>query len=854
MSNPRLNLPQTSVALRRQTNAESTVVKAWEKSQQYSDDSLASADFHLMDGPPYANGEPHLGHLLNKVLKDFVVRSQNLLGQTTAFKPGWDCHGLPLELAVEKKYGKLSPQESNNRSAKLAMRSVVRGRKAFKLAGVKAAWDSPYLTLSPELRRHTYTTLKTLFNKNLLQYKKNPVHVCGACRSSLSDAELESAETNKDSLYFLVDLVGKHESKPVRALVWTTTPWTVPMNQGLAYSPDTDYQQAEFNDFFVVGQNLSDVSFPEKWGDVLAETTVNSSEFVKMFDGCQSPVQKQFKKLMPADFVTAGKTGFVHVVPAHGLDDFKLGKVHALSEFTFVANDGMFYGLPEQLSGLTGKHVGNAHTVVVPMLTEANALVSYSRSKADAPHCWRHKQPVFHLATYQVFLDLVPLKQNVKSTLDQTSMSEKDKELLGKMMMSRPDWCLSRQRHWGNRLALWVDSEHNLLPECSDYLQALADNNESLVAEMNQKLFAAGHRRVDDVLDVWFDSGNLGVAYFNEFGKVPDLVLEGRDQFRGWFQSLMWLSMACHEQPAFKNMLWHGFVLDKEKQKLAKSKGNAGTLQSYFSEFGSDVMRLWVAQSTFGQDASFSKDKLNEMKAFYNRFRLTLRYAASNLYDYSSDTAKLLVELNDSPHLNGAANMAQAMLAETMSTEDLVKKNFASFSFREAAENLYTFCEVRLSNFYFDALKSLLYLDAPDSQDRRYVQAALSVVLSKLSALLEVFCPFLVEEVRTELPVLVDTPARQKNFDISEVEVAKSFITGFAPKGAKVDYALVLSDVHKKNRFSDSDLARFGGVSSLSYVKTNTHLVCLKDDPGYGKCSRCWNYVLLNSLKDGCCC
>lgn len=852
-----LNLPTTNFPLRKSPNSEKETVKVWKQNRVFDQQNHQGNTFHLMDGPPYANGEPHLGHFLNKVLKDLVCRSEELSGKTVEFKPGWDCHGLPLELAVEKVKGKQDVTALLKGCARLAKKSVSRSRKAFLQAGVKATWFAPYLTLSPELKKHTYTTLGSLFNKNLLQYKKSPVQVCPQCKSSLSDAELEHSDAKKDSLYFLVRLETKEE-KPTFALVWTTTPWTVPMNKGLAYAPDQTYTLKEFERCKVLGQNMHGMF--QDWGDLLGESQVNSNTFADSYPNAWQPLLRNETKLMPASFVTSDRTGFVHVVPAHGPDDFSLGKEYELSQDSYVATDGFYHNLPAPLLGLEGRHVGNAAPVVLDLLKQQGLFVSHSVSKAETAHCWRHNVPVFYLATHQVFLDLESLKPKVNETLNKTSLSPDDKRLLGEMMLNRPNWCLSRQRYWGNQLCLWVDKDNQLVKENAAYLQAMADENQELLTSLKQTLEESGCRMVTDVLDVWFDSGNLGVAYQNVYGVVPDMVLEGRDQFRGWFQSLMWLSMAVHDTPAFKNMLWHGFVLDKEKQKLSKSKGNAGTLDSYMKEFGTDTMRMWAASSTFGQDVAFSKDKLMQMKTFYDRFRLTVRYALSNLYDYDQDASLAMERLNSSRHLQNVDNLVQEMVNETMNLEQKVKEAFSKYDFREPLEELYLFCEKRLSNLYFDMMKSCLYLDEANSQDRRTVQAGLVVVLQKLMPLLEVYCPFLVAEVQDKF-VPAQVKPRVANFNLNEVFEFRTWVSDqpeMQKKGSKTDYLLLVDGIMYLRaglRTNAENMSRFVGTSAFEgKVGAANTLVDLKSNPDYEKCSRCRTFVLKTKCTNGVCC
>lgn len=814
--------PKTTFPMRRPTGAE----KTYSRTADFSFPHEMDADFLLLDGPPYANGEPHLGHFLNKSLKDLLCRVSQLRGETVSFKPGWDCFGLPLELAVEKKHGRLPAEKAKEKAKTMALRAVAKSRALLKQGGVRAQWDSPYLTLSEHLRTQTYDTLRVLFSKGLLTYSRTPVHVCPKCASSLSDAELEVEQKSHHSLYFLVRVNG-YSDKPTYAVVWTTTPWTVPMNQGLAFNPDLEYCVREYDDRVVLGLNLDAVALEGEYVERNERLTGLNLSAENPLTGARTPV-------FPAEFVKASQSGFVHVVVAHGPDDFVYGRRAGLETATYVGSDGLYRDLPASLSSLSGKGVGTAAPHVLDLLQERGLFLSHEESVADTKVCWRHKAPVFYLATPQLFLNLDRLKPLVEDALASVDMREEDRKLLQNMMLDRPNWCLSRQRAWGNPVNLWVSDTLDLVPENSEWLEALASNDQDRLAALNDRL-SASYTKVTDVFDVWFDSGNLGVAAYRYFGRYPDVVLEGRDQFRGWFQSLMWLSLAYSGQPAFRSLYSHGFVLDKNRDKLSKSKG-AGGLQWYYQKYGADTLRLWAAHASFGQDLTFSDERMADLSKVYDRFRMTFRYLHSNLFDYDG---------SDMPDGDSGPMKVARWLVDDVRTATEKLKALPKSSFKEMVQVLYTLCDNTLSGLYFEALKGWLYVSESGSAERRAVQAAFAYALNMLATHVEVFCPLLVSEVKSH-GMLALSPKCAVESSKSDafaqcVEWSHS-LPEWSQKGSKMELRLgVPKDFSQLfEEFDVGFLASLLGVSEV-YL-TDTAAVQRLPDLGYTKCKRCWKY------------
>lgn len=820
--------------------------------------------FVMLDGPPYANGDAHMGHALNKVLKDLVVKSQWFMGNKVNYRPGWDCHGLPLELAVEKAHGKLDAPTLKKYCKNLAFRSLVKQRKSFKSLGVLGQWDKPYVTLSHEMCASSWHALSVLFNKNLLEYKRYPVHHCPACGSSLAEAELENKKMAKDSLYFLMQL---HDENHY-ALVWTTTPWTLPMNQALAYHPEHTFEVWKNDNKTVYLQNSQAVQHWLDQNNFVAHGSVAAKD--AGFDLAVSPLSKNSVPVVPANFVDNEHTGFVHVASAHGPEDYELGQQHNLQPVSYLNKHGVFD------SQLFPQLQGKKHTQVAKVVCELleHHLVEHFTSEVEQQVCWRHKCGVYYNATHQVFLKLndesYNLKAKTQELLSQSEVSEDVKHRLQQMLTTRPHWCLSRQRTWGCPMNLLVDKTTQQLHAASgEYLQLLAENKTELAQQLVDSLNVEVYQ---DVLDVWFDSGNVANyhASQNPTGNyVANLVCEGKDQFRGWFQSLLWLTVAVNEKMPYAHVLCHGFVLDEKRNKFSKSQGNAKDVSFYSDEYGSDVLRLWVACQENELDAVFSSKKLVEMKTYYSRLRLALRFCSSNLYDYDyTNHANNMAQFKDVPEFD----VHRYVLKEVYALQEKMKSDFSQYHFKKAVDALYVLCDRLLSNFYFDWAKNDLYLCSEQHTKRKMVQTGLFEVMSALFDMVKVFCPFVAEEfyqdyfgnacgsVLQSQYFTVEKCAQLHNMQVvfdwntvqewrrkvqsaleplQKLKVVKARTEAGATLLLQKDYALfyMLSQHYR--------LPQLLAVSQVALQASDNETVEVQDlkaDTSYHKCPRCWNY------------
>jgi isoleucyl-tRNA synthetase len=885
------------------THNDQQMLDLWEKHQVFNQTNMSLArtgqdKFVLLDGPPYANGQAHMGHALNKLFKDLVVKSQWFMGHPVDYRPGWDCHGLPLELAVEKRYGKLDTPTLKKRCQQLAFRSLVKQRKSFKRLGVLGKWNEPYLTLSKPMLKQGWNTMKTLFDKNLLEYKQYPVHYCPACASSLAEAELENKVSSKDSLYFKMQLVCPSYQKPCYALVWTTTPWTLPMNQALAYHEDFTYELWSNEHEQVLLQNAQH-PYVASWlesQNLVFEKEVQGATLHGQL--AQSPLTHQMVPLLAASFVEEGKTGFVHMALAHGPEDFELGVAHGLQPHSYLNSHGVFvFDESHHLANLNGKKHHQVQALVCEHLGLNNLLVDYRHEDVEQQVCWRHKCGVYYNATWQVFLKLQEpsfnLKQKVRDLLASSELNKHYQQRLEQMLLGRAQWCLSRQRRWGCPMNLLVDKKnHQLSPLSSQYLELLAqEDNQQAAAllEQNPHLYV-----FEDVVDVWFDSGNVVNEYYSRNdenrahaqskGYVVNLALEGKDQFRGWFQSLLWLSVAVNEVMPYQNLFCHGFVLDEARNKFSKSAGNGSLVEAYADHHGADVLHLWVASQEPEMDAVFSEKKLEEMKRYYSRLRLSLRFLTSNLYDY-----------NYSQHANNWEHFSQLesfdvhryVLKEMARLYRELSDNFSQFQFRKSLEALYLFCDRVLSNFYFDYVKNPLYLKAQNSDFRQMTQCALYEVLLGVFDMVKVFCPFVAEEFYQDFyssqqeeqrgSVFYSHYFNRKNvqkLDCLDVkvqwdevnELRKEVQAQLEPlqkakqvkSRTEVSVHLSLPEpmfarlVWVEQHYRLSDLLSVSDVTvelCSTNMNMNSVLVSLQDlklDASYAKCPRCWNHEVFS--------
>ncbi|HET8880798.1 MAG TPA: isoleucine--tRNA ligase, partial [Solimonas sp.] len=779
-----INLPETAFPMQANlARREPETLARWLAEDLYGQIQRATAGrpkFWFVDGPPYANGDIHIGHAVNKVLKDMIVKAARLDGYDAGFVPGWDCHGLPIELQVEKKHGKVGPKDEGKLDAKTfrekcreyAAEQVDRQREDFKRLGVLADWDRPYLTMRPAYEAEQLRVLARIIDNGHVVRGFKPVHWCLDCGSSLAEAEVEyqdkqsSAIDVKFAAADAADLAARfavNDAAGAAFVVWTTTPWTLPANQAIAANAGLDYALVNFANAgrVVIAAELVDAT-AKRWGDeakVLA--TVNGAAL----EGAQArhPFAERVVPLILGEHVTldAG-TGLVHTAPAHGVEDYAVGKRYELPVDNPVASNGVFVaGAPL----VAGQHVRKADAPIIDALKASGALVHLATITHSYPHCWRHKTPLIFRATPQWFvaMDKQGLRDAALKAIAATDwIPDWGENRIREMVAGRPDWCISRQRYWGVPLAVFTDREkQELHPDSASLMRRIADKVETDGLEAwfgstpaDWGVDAARYEKGTDTLDVWFDSGVAHQCVFksmipdalDESGLAPqaDIYLEGSDQHRGWFQSSLLTSVAMRGRSPYKQVLTHGFTVDEQGRKMSKSLGNVVAPQQVTKTLGADVLRLWVAASDYSGEIAISDKLLARMADAYRRIRNTARYLLGSFNNF--DPATDLVAPEQLVAVDAwAIAQAAALQAE-------LKDAYGRREFHLVYHKLHNYCVNDLDGLYLDILKDRLYTLPKKSPARRSAQTALLHIAEAMVRWIAPILSYTADEIWRMLP------------------------------------------------------------------------------------------------------
>jgi isoleucyl-tRNA synthetase len=775
-----INLPQTDFPMKADlAKREPAQLERWAELRIYDrvrEVSRGRPLFVLHDGPPYANGVIHLGHAVNKILKDIVVKSRTLDGRDAPYIPGWDCHGLPIELAVEKKYGKpgqkLDAVGFRAACRAFAAAQVDAQRADFKRLGVFADWDWPYLTMDPRYEAQQIRALGKIIANGHLYRGAKPVHWCIDCRSALAEAEVEYEEKNStaiDVAFRVVDVAefarrsgidAARLGPAVSVVIWTTTPWTLPANEAVAVNEAYRYvavavERAGERQVLILAAELLDSSL-ERFGltqqELLGEFSGGVLEGLKL----QHPWLDREVPVILGEHVTldAG-TGAVHTAPAHGQEDYVVGARYHLPVVNPVGADGRFAADTPLVAGLK---VGVADGVIVQQLESDGALLHQEPLRHSYPHCWRHKTPLIFRATPQWFIsmDQRGLRAHTLRDIKHVQWTPAwGEQRMTNMIETRPDWCISRQRIWGVPLALFVHKESAALhPRTQELLQQVAsrveaggidawfalDPAELLGAE------AAQYDKLTDVMDVWADSGlsfECVAAIRSDFKAPVDLYLEGSDQHRGWFHSALLMSEALYERAPYRGVLTHGFTVDDKGRKMSKSLGNGIEPQDIMRTLGADMLRLWIAATDYANEMSLSPEILKRMSDSYRRMRNTLRFLLGNLYDFEPQQA-LPVE--------GLVALDRWAITRARELHQEIAAAYRDYAFHLIYQKVHNFCVVDLGSFYLDILKDRLYTTPAASHARRSAQSALWHIAESMVRWLAPILSFTAEELWQRLP------------------------------------------------------------------------------------------------------
>ncbi len=893
-----LLLPKTNFAMRGNlAQNEPKRYKKWFDSDVYSKMKTAREgceSFTLHDGPPYANGHIHIGHALNKVLKDIIVKQNYFNNKSVRFTPGWDCHGLPIEQQVEKKLGGKKKKEllENSKVRKLcrehAAKFVDIQKEEFKTLGIIADWENPYVTMDYKFEANIYRTLCEVAKNNLLVERSKPVYWSWAERTALAEAEVEYEDKESHSIYVAFEL--SDEAKKVADItskaalvIWTTTPWTIPSNTGIALNPEENYVLT--SDGYIVAQALY---------TAMIEQEVVRGEIVKTFKSTLlenqkaiNPLNGRESKVILGDHVLMDNgTGCVHTAPGHGEDDYRVGLNYSLEVIMPVDETGCFdqtivsENLIPNAEDFVGKHIFKSNDAILELI--GDALLKESKFTHSYPHCWRSHTPLIFRATPQWFISVDEKFKDSDITLRDVALGEIKKtkfypqwgeNRLRSMVENRPDWCISRQRDWGVPIAFFRVKETGKVifdEKVLNYTAMIFEmrGSDAWYSMSNEELLYPGSgykadevEKVTDILDVWFDSGSTWYSVLKsrnyDAGKYQaDLYVEGSDQHRGWFQSSMFLSSAVEKQAPYKALLTHGFTVDSKGEKMSKSKGNVVAPEKVVKQYGSEILRLWVSLSDYQGDLKISDDILKQTAEQYRKLRNTFRIMLANIDDLES-----LLPVEEMSELD------KWILSKAQIIFDEAHKSFNEYNFVHAMSLINNFIVNELSGIYIDVTKDRLYCDAMDSSHRRSSQSAMTMITKAMLLLIAPILTYTADEIIENAPTLIKGDASDifaMSYEALEVvdsnfdeEYFKNARTAFSEQVDKLKKEKIIkATLELEIKTSSSKIKDFGFneaedwfvVSGVSDTNNNEVVASFKvDDDSFDivlstneKCPRCW--------------
>ncbi len=763
-----LNLPQTDFPMKANlAQREPQFLKKWSEDKTYykiREKMAGKPKFLLYDGPPYANGDIHLGHALNRSLKDFIIKSKTFSGFDSPLIPGWDCHGLPIEREVEKKIGKPGVKVDlatfRKECRKFAEKNIDKQREDFMRLGVFAQWDKPYLTMNFDYEANIIRAIGIICQKGYLEKGYKPVYWCTECNSSLAEAEVEYQDKVSPSIYVKFTAVDSSffgVDSPVDIVIWTTTPWTLDANEAVAVNRDFEYSlvQAD-NNYYLLASDLVE--------NLMSEFEVSNYKVINKFLGkdlenikLKHPFLDKEVPLVLGDHVTVdGGTGLVHTAPAHGPDDYILGKKYNLPcEHNLLGNGCFKEGTPF----IEKMHITKVNPVIIELLHEKSRLVKNSDINHSYPHCWRHKTPVIYRATPQWFISMDKNDLRKKALIaikDIKFHPSWGYERMEIMLKNRPDWCISRQRTWCTPLPLFIHKETgDLHPKTEEFFELVAskveekgidawyeiDKNDLLGAE------ADSYDKSNDTLDVWIDSG---VSHFcvgshdSQLGYPADLYIEGTDQYRGWFGSSLLTGMAINDTAPYRELITHGFTVDAQGRKFSKSLGNGISPKEICDKLGADILRLWVSSTDYSHEVTVTDEIFKRVSDVYRRIRNTARFLLSNLTGF--DPAHNMLDVDQMLELD------KYMILKTQKLQSEITDAYHKYHFNVVYQKLHNFCSIDLGSYYLDIIKDRQYTTQEDSIARRSAQSAMYHVIDALVRLMAPILSFTAEEIWQYMP------------------------------------------------------------------------------------------------------
>ena len=773
-----LNLPKTDFPMKANLKQkELEFLTKWENINIYEkikEKSKKDPKFILHDGPPYPNGNIHMGHALNKILKDFIIKSKTMLGYQANFIPGWDCHGLPIEHKVEQELGdnkeNISVYDIRQKCRTYALDYVEQQKEEFKRLGVFGEWDRPYLTIDTKYEATIVREFGKFIKIGSVYKGYKPVHWCASCQTALAEAEVEYEDHTSPSIYVRFPVISEYEDRwpklpggSLCALIWTTTPWTLPANLAIAVHADIEYGIYRiFEDYFIMATKLAENIFISLDQDVKAPIYKFSGSKMEGLV-CAHPFIERESKIIFAPFVTLDQgSGCVHIAPGHGQEDYEIGQKYGLDVYTPVDNMGKFTSDAGDLEGI---YVFDANKIIIKRLKANGSLVKQEPITHSYPHCWRCKNPVIFRATEQWFISMEKndLRKKALSEIKKVTWipSWGESRITG-MIENRPDWCISRQRSWGVPLIIFycTSCDHILMDsKLVDHIANLVEKEgmdiwyQKTVKELFPEGIVCPKCGMDtiskemDILDVWFESGVSHAAVLEnskDLSWPADLYLEGSDQHRGWFHSSLLTSVETRGMSPYKAVLTHGFVVDGMGKKMSKSKGNVISPKEVIDKFGAEIIRIWVAAQDYREDMRLGEEILKRLAESYRRIRNTCRFILGNLSDFDPKTCT--IPYNEKDELD------RWVLNQFQDLKTNILKAYQDYQFHLAFYWIHHFCAVTLSALYLDVSKDRLYTSKTNDKTRRSAQSTMNEIIVDLVRLMTPILSFTAEEVWEYLP------------------------------------------------------------------------------------------------------
>ena len=893
MSKSQINLPKTAFSMKANLpTREPEILKLWQNIKLYDElrkSRKGEEKFVLHDGPPYANGNIHMGTALNKILKDIIVRFHQMDGKDSVYVPGWDCHGLPIEWKIEEQYKK--NKKNKNEVPIVEFRKECRAfaekwidihKDQFKRLGVVGDWDNYYSTMSFDAEAQIVRELGKFLKEGSLYRGFKPVLWSTVEKTALADAEVEYQDHRSDTIYasFPVKSSNIKELNDSEIVIWTTTPWTIPANKALAYNESLDYLLIEINDDgdfknkkIVIADALIDT--------VVKDTKIQSFKKLKNFKGrdlkgtiCNHPFLKLGYEydipMLEARFVTTEQgTGIVHCAPSHGPDDFNLCMNNGIKAIETVDGDGRY---TENVALFEGMHIFKSNSIVIERLKDQKKLLSSGELVHSYPHSWRSKAPLVHRATPQWFIsmDSHKLRNKALKAIDETTFyPSKGKERLKSMIETRPDWCVSRQRVWGVPLPIFIKKKTGEILVDDEVFNNIAKIYEKEGSDcwfsddpqkfLGKKYKAEDFEKLSDIVEVWFDSGSTHsfVLEKRKDLKWPaSMYLEGSDQHRGWFHSSLLESCGTRDRAPFESILSHGFVVDGKGLKMSKSLGNVIAPEDILKKYGADILRIWVASSNYAEDLRIDYSILDQHAESYRKIRNTFRYLLGNLNDNFEQIDLEKIEIENLPELE------QFMLHKIYNLNSKFIKYFKDYDFHNLYKELLNFCTVDLSAFYFDIRKDTLYCDPINSEKRKSTLILLNVILNSLLKWFAPILSFTTEEIyqlisknkkSIHLEKFLNFPQKFDNSKLNSkweqlIKIRDICNLSIEQKraskdiGSSLEAALIVKLNNENQKFlKNIDLSELCITSSVKIENSDTNEIIVETSKAKGeKCPICW--------------